>query len=138
MNLQELHGAAVSAWFGVLAAEAAIEMQARTPESRRIVAVMHGWIDLVAEGPLIAITVATGIPLLIRIWPAPTLVLVKAALGLAAVAANTVCIALVAARVREDDDTRRIKLTRRITLAGTAIPIGLVAWVIGYFYLPGH
>ena len=138
VNLQELHGATVAAWLVVLAVETAIEAQARAPESRPIVAASHGWIGLLAEVPLIAITVVTGMLLLMRMWPAPTLVLVKAALGLVAAVTNRFRVVLVASRICVDHDMTRIQPTRRITLAGTAISIGAVAWVIGYFYLYGQ
>lgn len=138
MNLQELHGVTVAAWLVVLAAETAIEAQARAPGSHRIVTAMHGWIGLLVEVPLIAITVVTGMLLLMRMWPAPALVLVKAALGLFAAAANRLRVFLVASRICVDHDMTRIQPTRRITLAGTAISIGAVAWVIGYIYLHGQ
>ncbi|QCP50268.1 hypothetical protein FAZ95_14435 [Trinickia violacea] len=138
MNLQELHAVAVAAWLVVLVAETAIEAQARAPESHPIVAAMHGWIGLFAEAPLIATTVVTGVLLMMHMWPAPTLILVKAALGLVAVAANTFRVFLVASRICEDHDMKRVQPTRRLTLAATAIPIGAVVWVIGYFYLHGQ
>lgn len=138
MNLQELHGVAVAGWLVVLAAETAIEAQARAPESRPIVAAMHGWIGLLAEVPLIAITVVTGMLLLMRMWPVPALVLVKAALGLFAAVTNRLRVFLVASRICVDHDMTRIQPTRRMTLAGTAISIGAVTWVIGYFYLRGQ
>lgn len=138
MNLQELHGAAVAAWLVVLAVETAIEVQARSPESHPIVVAMHGWIGLLAEVPLIAITVVTGMLLLMRMWPAPALVLVKAALGLFAAVTNRLRVFLVASRICVDHDMTRTQPTRGITLAGTAISIGAVAWVIGYFYLHGQ
>ncbi|WP_321962203.1 hypothetical protein [Paraburkholderia sp. J7] len=138
MNLQVLHGVAVAAWLVVLAAQAAITARARAPHSRPIVAAMRGRNGLFVEAPLIATTTVTGVLLLMRMWPAPTLVLVKAALGLAAVAANTFRVFLVATRDCVDHDMKRIQPTRRITLARTAIPIGAVAWIIGYLYLHGQ
>ncbi|WP_321923003.1 hypothetical protein [Burkholderia sp. BCC1998] len=138
MNLQELHGVAVAAWLVVLAAEAAVEVQARAPGAHPAVAAMHGWIGLLAEAPLIAITVVTGMLLMMRMWPVSTLVLVKAGLGLVAAAANKFRVVLAAPRICVDDDVKRIRLTRRITLAGTAVPIGAAAWFIGYLYLHGE
>lgn len=138
MNLQELHGAAVAAWLVVLAAQTAIGAQARAPGAPPTVVATHGWIGLLAEAPLIAITVVTGMLLMMRMWPVPTLVLVKAALGLVAAAANKFRVLLAAPRICVDDDMKRIQLTRRITLAGTAVPIGAVAWFIGYLYLHGQ
>lgn len=138
MNLQILHGVAVAAWLVVLAAKAAIEAQARAPESHSFVAATHGWIGLFAEAPLIAVTMITGVLLMMRMWPVPALVLIKAALGLVAVAANTFRVFLTAPRIYVDHDMKRVQPTRRLTLVGTAFPIGAVAWVIGYFYLRGQ
>ncbi|MBZ5795685.1 hypothetical protein K8353_36740 [Burkholderia contaminans] len=138
MNLQELHGAVVAAWLAVLAAEAAIEVQARAPGAHPTVAAVHGWIGLLVEAPLIAITVVTGMLLMMRMWPVSTLVLVKAALGLVAAAANKFRVFLAAPRICVDDDVKRLQLTRRLTLAAAAVPIGAVAWFIGYLYLHGQ
>ncbi|MDN7855352.1 hypothetical protein QZM81_05985 [Burkholderia cepacia] len=140
MNLHELHGVAVAAWLVVLAVEAAVEVQARAraPGAHPTVAAMYGWIGLLAEAPLIAITVVTGMLLMMRMWPVSTLVLVKAALGLVAAAANKFRVLLATPRICVDDDVKRIRLTRRITLAGTAVPIGAAAWFIGYLYLHGE
>lgn len=138
MDLQELHGAAVAAWLVVLVAEMVVEAQARAPGANPAVALAHGWIGLLAEAPLIAVTVVTGMLLMMRMWPVPTIVLVKAALGLVAAAANKFRVLLAAPRICVDDDMKRIRLTRRITLAGTAVPIGAVTGFLGYLYLHGR
>ncbi|CAB3770922.1 hypothetical protein GQ57_22615 [Burkholderia sp. MSh2] len=137
MNLQELHGAAVAAWCVVLAAEAAVEARVRAPGAHRTASAVHGWIGLVAEAPLIAVTVVTGLVLMVRMWPVSTLVLVKAALGLVAAAASKLRVWLVAPRICVDDDMERIRLARRIALAGTAVPLGAVTGLIGYLYWHG-
>lgn len=73
-----------------------------------------------------------------RMWRVPIRVLVKAVLGLVAVAASTFRVLLVALRICcVDDGMKRNQLTRRITLAGTEIPIGVVTWVFGCFRLHG-
>ncbi|WP_412025320.1 hypothetical protein [Burkholderia cepacia] len=61
----------------------------------------------------------------------------KTALCIVAVAADTYRVSRVALRIGVDDGMKRIQPTRRVTLAGTAIPIGAVTWVIGYLRLHG-
>ena len=64
--LAEIHGAAAGAWLGVVAAETVVEFSAHDAPSRRIVAKMHAWIDLLFEAPLVAIVLVTGSVLLAR------------------------------------------------------------------------
>jgi hypothetical protein len=51
--LLQLHLVAVSFWLGVVAAEMVLEFSVRDAESRRTVAVVHGWIDLLVEIPVV-------------------------------------------------------------------------------------
>jgi ABC-type microcin C transport system permease subunit YejB len=134
MTLVQLHAAVVCAWFGAISAEAVLELTARDATSRRFAAVVHRWIDLLFEGPLLLLVLVTGAILLWRAWPPSPLLVVKIVAGLIAVIANLVCIPLVHRRAFETDDARIEVLSRQVAMTGFAIPFGLVALVIGFGY----
>jgi hypothetical protein len=138
MTLLQIHAAAVCAWFGVIAAETALELHEREPAGRRLIASVHAWIDILLEGPLIALVLVTGAMLLARAWPAPPLLMLKVGAALIGVVANLICIVLVRARVKATDDARVSKLTRQIRLTGLAVPFGLAAMIIGFGFLAPH
>jgi hypothetical protein len=133
MTLLQVHFLAVSFWFGLLAAETVLELSPRA--APRTVAAVHKWIDLVFEGPVVLLVIVTGTLLLARHWPAPPLLLVKAAFGLVPVLANLYCFSLVLDRARTTDEQRALALTRRIRLTGAGIPFAIAAFVIGIAYL---
>jgi hypothetical protein len=135
MTLLQLHAAAVCAWMGVIAAESVLELYPGDFATRRFVAAVHGWIDILAEGPLIALVVLTGASLLASGGPASPLLLVKVGCGLAAAMVNLLCMVFVRQRATATDDARIQTLSGRIRLTGLAIPFGLAALVIGYGYL---
>ena len=133
MSLLQLHLILVSAWFGVIAAEAVVESYGRDAASRRLIAVIHGWIDVLFELPIVIVVLITGGILLVQAWPAPTLLLFKVALGLTGIIANLICIPLVRMRMHETDDKRVKQLSRKIQLTGLAIPIGIAAFILGIY-----
>jgi len=80
---------------------------------------------------------ATGLVLLARLWPSPPLMLVHAAAGTIPVAVNLVCTIWVQARARASaGDAEVALLTRRVKLTGLAIPLVVVALVIGVRFMP--
>ena len=133
MILLQVHIVAASAWLGVVAGESVMEHYGRDAASLRLIAQMHRWIDILFEGPLVAIVLVTGGLLLARAWPAPPLLLIKVGAGLIAVIANSICIPLVHARAHSNDDARVRALTRGIKITGLAIPFGLAALAIGLY-----
>ena len=138
MTLIQLHLAAVSFWFGVLAAETVLELAPRDAAERRLVAVAHARIDRLFELPVVVAVLLTGALLLARAWPAPPLLLVKVGAGLVAVIANLVCFPLVHARCKATEDARVRALARQVRMTGLAIPFGIAALVIGLGFLPGR
>jgi hypothetical protein len=139
MTLLQLHFFAASAWLGLMAAESVLELHdAYAAAGRGTIAAVHRWIDLLAEGPLVTVVLITGAVLLARDWPPSPLLLFKVGCGLAAIAANAVCIGWVLARAKATDDARKVALTRKIKLSGAAIPLAIVAFAIGVGYLPGR
>ena len=110
----------------------------RTPGARRTVAGIHRWIDTLFEGPIAIAVLVSGGLLLARAWPPSPLLWIKVTAGLVTVLANLICIPIVFARSRATDDGRVAALTRYIKLTGWGIPFGLLAFVIGLFYLPGR
>jgi hypothetical protein len=134
--LMRIHLVAVGFWLGMVAAETVLEFCGRDAASRRTVAVVHHWIDVLFEIPIVAVVLTTGVLLLARIWPAPPMLLVKVGAGLIAVIANVICVPLVQARWRETDDARVQALTRRVKMTGSAIPFAILALAIGLGLLP--
>jgi hypothetical protein len=135
MTLIQLHLIVVSAWLGILAAEAILELRGPDP---RTVAVVHGWIDILLEGPVVIAVLVTGALLLAGVWPAPPLLLVKAGVGLVPIVVNLICIKWANERWRETDDVRALVLTRRVKLTGLAIPLIIVALAIGLRFGPAY
>lgn len=138
MTLLQLHAAAVCAWMGAIAAESVLELYTSDSSTRRLVAAVHAWIDLLFEGPLVALVLITGALLLARVWPASPILLVKVGAGLVTVIVNLVCMVLVRRRAKTGDDADMRRLTRKIRLTGLAIPFGLLALIIGFGYLTPH
>lgn len=139
MTLGQFHGALVCAWLGVVAAETVIERQARDVASTKLVATMHRWIDMVIEVPIAVLVGMTGIVLLARAWPAPPLLIAKAAAGMVPVLINIYCFIPVLERARTTDAGEARALTRRIFLsAAWGLPFGIFALVVGFKYFsPG-
>lgn len=134
MSLLLVHVVATSAWLGLIAGESVMELHARSPEARRLVARIHRWIDICFEGPLIATVLVTGGTLLYRLWPnVSPLLLVKAAAGLVAIGANAICIQWVFARVRAPSDQSALSYTRKIAATGYAIPFAAAALGLGLY-----
>ena len=131
MTLLQGHFLAAGFWLGLLAAETVLELHPRA--SQPPIAVVHLWIDLLFEGPVVLVT---GALLLARSWPAPPLVLIKAAVGLVPILANLYCFPLVQGRARTTDPQRALALTRRIKLTGAAIPFAIAAFAIGLYLGP--
>ena len=135
MAIVQLHLILVSFWFGLWASETVLELCGRDAASRHIVALVHGWIDLVFEGPVTVAVLVTGALLLARAWPAPPLLLVHAGLGMVPVIANLVCMMWVQQRRKETDDERARALTSKVKLSGLAIPVAIVAMVMGLGFM---
>lgn len=138
MTLLTFHLIAVSFWLGLLAAETVMELWAREPQARRTVAGIHRWIDICFEGPIAIAVLVSGSLLLVQAWPPTPLLMVKVGAGLITVLANLICFPIVYARARATDDARVTTLTRYVAMTGWGIPFGLLAFVIGLFFLPGH
>jgi hypothetical protein len=137
MTLANIHLIIVSFWLGLLAAETALELCARDAASTRTVAEVHRWIDLCFEGPVAIAVLITGSVLMVRIWPAPPLMLAHAALGAVPAVVNLLCVGYVLARTRATDAAEAQALTRKVKLTGLAIPLILAAMAIGLVRLSG-
>ena len=137
MRLAQTHLMLACFWLGLLAAETVLELSGPDAASLRVVARVHRWIDAIFEIPAALAVLATGLVLLGRLWPAPPLMLVHAAAGIVPVAVNAVCTVWVQARARASaGDAEVAELTRRVKLTGLAIPLVVVALVIGVGFMP--
>ncbi len=134
--LRVAHLVVLSSWAGVVLAEVVVELAARDPASRRQTAILHYWIDLLFELPILAGVLVTGAWLTVRQWPLTPLHWVKIAAGLGAVAANLACVLLVVLRKRRlDDDEALLRhgaRVRRSALVG--VPLAAVAAYVGFAY----
>lgn len=132
--LLKLHIIASSAWLGLVAAEAVIELSTRDRTTRRFVANVHKVLDLYFEGPLVAISLFTGSLLLVRVWPdVSTLLMVKVVAALIAAVSNIFCIRWVVARAATDVDSEFVRWARKISMTGYSIPFGIAALVLGLY-----
>lgn len=136
MTLLQFHLFAATAWVAIIGAETVLELHGSSAVSRRLIAQIHKWIDVLFEGPLIAAIVISGAVLLARAWPAPPLLLIKVGAGMIAMVANAACLSWVQARARTDDDAKAVALTKKIWFSGYAIPFGLIALAIGFYRAP--
>ena len=134
-----VHVVAVFLWFGVVAAEVAVELRGRDVEGMRRAAVDHYWIDATVELPLLAVVMATGAWLTARAWPLAPAQVAMVACGTAAVAANVACVAFVFARHRAVEDAALVRVNRRRIFACAIAggPFGLAAAVIGLKWMLG-
>lgn len=139
MSILELHLFAVAFWFGLLAMETVMELYIRKPErseARKAVAKIHALSDQLFELPAITVTLVTGVMLLAQSWPPTPLLLLKVLLGGSAILVNYWCYSFVRQRARDTaSDAQRIHWTRCIAWTGWAMIPGMLAFVIGLFYL---
>lgn len=129
-----LHFALLCAWGGVVLAEAVLEIASARAGQLGFAAVIHYWIDILVEAPLLAGVLATGSVLLARVWPPGPLLGVKVVAGLVAVAANAYCVGVVVVRHRHrEDDAALERRSRRIRIVSPAVgvPAALIAAWIG-------
>ena len=119
-----------------MAAETIVELAAKDRITRLFVSQAHKIIDLYFEGPLVILTLVTGVMLLAGIWPNVTaLLIVKIAIALVAIVGNLFCIHWVVRRARATTDDEFLKWARKITFSGYAVPFGVIALLIGLFGL---
>ena len=134
--LLSMHLLALGLWGGVVAAEVVIELYARrVPEAHPFTVRTHYWIDLLVELPLLLAVLATGAALTWRFWPLTGWHAVKIGAGLAAVAANLACIALVlrrrVAHLRQDEEAS-LASSQRIFVSGVmGMPFAALAAALG-------
>ncbi len=126
------HLAVLGAWAVVVVVEGALVRGARTLERKRRVAVIHYWIDLLIEIPLLVAVLVTGAWLTSLVWPPSARMSVKIACGLTAVAVNAYCAGHVILRRRRVTDERALlHHGRRVLLSALGVPPALVAAYIG-------
>ena len=137
MTLAQTHLMLACFWLGLLAAETVLELSGRDAVALRVMARVHRWIDTVFEIPVALAALATGLVLLSRLWPVRPLMLIHVAAGAIPVAVNLICTIWVHARARDSvDDSGVAELTRRVRLTGLAIPLVVLALVIGIGFMP--
>lgn len=137
MTLVLVHVIIVSFWLGLLAAETALELNARDEASMRVVARVHRWIDFCFEGPTAIAVLVTGGLLLARAWPVQPLLAAHAAAGVIPAIVNLYCVGYVTARASTGDHAEIRALTRKIKLTGYAIPLIFVAMATAFIRLGG-
>src|SRR3990170_4694466 len=120
MDLRTVHLLLVGVWFGIVGAEAVIELLPdRHPTLRSAADTFHYFIDLFVELPLLLGVTATGLVLLDGRGIDTRLALKLGGAALA-LAANFACVAIVIARHRGKRElaARRTRLVRFVAVAG--------------------
>jgi hypothetical protein len=135
-TLHVWHLILVSAWGGLVLAEVVMELACRGEQALGPAAVIHYWLDLLLELPLIAGVVATGAVLTARAWPPSTLHVVKIAAALVAIGWNLYCVVMVVRRRRSLADERAVLHYRsRVFLSLVGVPFGIAALYIGLSFI---
>jgi hypothetical protein len=140
-NLIFLHIVCASAWLGCVLVEAIFERSIDgSAPSRTLISRAHWRIDLAVEIPAFAGVVATGALLLVG-TPVTSLVAVKIALGVLAVAVNIYCVWLVRRRLaaaRACDWTRWEAIDHRQHQFGAIVLVAMLgALAIGDYLFSG-
>jgi hypothetical protein len=136
-----LHIFATAFWFGLIAVETVVELQAgrRSHEADYDIAHYHYLIDTRLEIPTLIVVLVTGLALFDPAQFAG-LYAVKIVCGLIAVAANIICVVPVLLRERaaqRGDHAAVITYSRQIVMTIIAAPAALAALAIGMFWLAG-
>jgi hypothetical protein len=132
--LLTLHIVFASAWIGLVAGEAVIELTAKDRSTLEFVAKAHKLMDVYIEGPLVFLTLITGSFLLYNVWPNVTILsIVKITCGLAAIITNVLCIRWVVMRANAGNESDFKKWAEKVNYTKYAIPLALAALVIGIF-----
>ena len=128
-------------WGGVVAAEAVLELYpVKHPAFARHTAVVHYWIDLLVELPLIVGVALSGVILAALRWPLTSWHWVKLVAAAGAIVANLTCIVLVIRRYRRRDDqsdgddvmspgTRQIFRSAILGMPCAAVAVALGFWL---------
>ena len=127
-----IHVLAAGLWLGCLATEIAFEKAMATdPSARGFVSRLHDRVDRFVEGPAFVVVAASGAMLLAGGVVLDARMIVKIALGTAAVLANIWCLGLVLARARvarlDPTGDAWVATDRRQHLAGTVVTVLLLA-----------
>ncbi len=130
------HLVLLAMWAGLVVGETVLEFHAHDEAALRVSARVHYWIDVLAELPLLAGILATGVMLTYRAWPLSTLHVLKITAGLVAISANLVCVVVVFRRHRGVADVPGLlRLRRRVAAtAVVGVPFAVFALIVGLAY----
>jgi hypothetical protein len=125
-------------WAGLVAAEFVMEAVCRDDAMAKHAAVIHFWLDVLLEVPLIFGVVVTGAVLTARVWPLTSLLLVKVSFASVAIVCNLYCVGVVVRRRRLREDRVAVRRLRRLVfVSGAGVPFGLGALYVGLAYFHG-
>jgi hypothetical protein len=126
----QAHLVVLGLWGGIVLAEAVLEVVARRdPAHARTAAVVHFWIDLLCEGPVLVALLVTGGVLALRM-PLTALHWAKIGCAILALGVNVWCIGVVLRRYRcsrggEEEETARRAPRPRRPLPGPPAHLGV-------------
>ena len=130
--MRVLHFLAVGMWTGLLAAEVILEWSCREGAAARTAAVVHYWLDLLVEAPLVLAVTASGAYLLLGAWPPGPVLAWKLALGAVPIVSCCWSITLVVRRYGRRDEPEALAAgRRRVLLSALAVGPGVVALYLG-------
>lgn len=130
--MHALHLLTVGMWTGLVGAEVILEWTCREGAAARTAAVVHYWLDVLVEAPLVVAVAVTGGVLLAGAWPPAPALAWKLALGAVPIVSCAWSIALVVRRYRRLDDPEALASgRRRVLLSALAVGPGVVALYLG-------
>jgi hypothetical protein len=130
--MHAIHLLVVGMWTGLVGAEVVLEWICREGAAARTAAVVHYWLDVLVEAPLVLAVTVTGGALLAGAWPPGPLLAWKLALGAVPIASCVWSIALVVRRYRRLDDPEALAAgRRRVLFSALAVAPGVLALYLG-------
>ena len=138
-SLHLAHLIFIGCWAGLVLAETVVEGGGRYGWVKpRDTAVLHYWMDVLIEAPLLLAIALTGLLLMRTAWPLTALHHIKILSALVAIGLNLYCISLVLERYRRREEPEAVlRLSRQILVSGAGVPFaGAAAW-IGLVYFTG-
>jgi hypothetical protein len=130
--MRVLHFLVVGMWTGVVATEVILEWSCREGASARTAAVVHYWLDLLVEAPLVLAVAASGAYLLVGAWPPGPVLAWKLALSAVPIISCCWSIMLVVRRYGRRHEPEALATgRRRVLLSALAVGPGVLALYLG-------
>lgn len=137
--LHQFHLMFLALWCGVVITESVIELMGRRHDDLvRPTAILHFWIDILIEAPIILMVAVSGLILLLSLDNLSRLHALKISCGIMAICANLYCISMVVRRyklLQSGADTASLKAQTNLVFLSAIVgmPIAIIAALLGFF-----